>query len=403
MWIVNARLVLPGRVVPRGALRMEQGLIAEIREDTPPPCPGDLDARGLTLIPGLIDLHGDMIERELEPRPGTRFETELALLELDKRLAGCGVTTAYASLSFADGLGLRSDSRALEIIQELLALRGSLKVDHLIHARYEVSNTDAQPQLRELLQQGSIAMLSLMDHTPGQGQYRDMETYVNYLAKWLGRDAQSVRELALERLRQGTTELGGGAVVWQIGAELGLLARSLGVAVASHDDDTPRKVRLVQDMGATISEFPVTIEAARAAREQGLWVVMGAPNALRGESHSGNLSALDALDAGLLDALASDYSPMSMLQAAWQIARHGRLELPEAVRLVTSGPAASAALSDRGQLKVGLKADLVLVEDLSRPRVRMTMRGGRTVYHDGTLDAQGLQAQSAAALAENHA
>jgi alpha-D-ribose 1-methylphosphonate 5-triphosphate diphosphatase len=169
--------------------------------------------------------------------------------------------------------------------------------------------------------------------------------------------------------------------------------------VASHDDDTPQKVRLVQDMGASISEFPVTIEAAQAAREQGLWVVMGAPNALRGQSHSGNLSALDALDAGLLDALASDYSPMSMLQAAWQIARQGQLELPAAVRLITAGPAASAELTDRGRLEVGLKADLVLVENLRRPRVRMTVRGGQTIYHDGTLDAQESFIQTAALLA----
>ena len=394
MWIVNARLVLPERVIERGALRVEHGLIAEIRDDVMNGAPYgeslDVNARGLTVIPGLIDLHGDMIERELEPRPGTRFETELALLELDKRLAGCGVTTAYASLSFADGLGLRSDSRALEIIHELLALRASLKVDHQIHARYEVSNTDAQPEILKLIRDGSVAMLSLMDHTPGQGQYRDLETYVAYLAKWLGRDEQSVRQLAQERLH-----LAQSAEIWQIGAELGLLARDLGVAVASHDDDTEQKVRLVQEMGASISEFPVTLAAARAAREQGLWVVMGAPNALRGQSHSGNLSALDALDAGLLDALASDYSPMSMLQAAWQLVRQARLTLPEAVRLITAGPADSAALTDRGRLIVGLRADLVLVEDLPRPRVRLTLRGGQTIYHDGTLDPKTLQRRTA--------
>ncbi|WP_293910703.1 alpha-D-ribose 1-methylphosphonate 5-triphosphate diphosphatase [Deinococcus sp.] len=389
MWIINARLVLAERVIERGALRTEGGLIAEIREGDEPTGASVLDARGLTLIPGLIDVHGDMIERELEPRPGTRFGTDLAVLELDKRLSGCGVTTAYASLSFADGLGLRSESRALEIIAELTAMRPALMVDHRIHARYEVSNTDSQPPLRELLVQGAVSMLSLMDHTPGQGQYRDMETYVAYLAKWLGRDEQSVRELTLARMAQGRTSLGpegiSGAQVWRIGAELGQLARDLGVAVASHDDDTPQKVRLVQDMGATISEFPVTLEAAQAAREQGLWVVMGAPNALRGQSHSGNLSAMSALEAGVLDALASDYSPMSMLQAAWQIARQGRLDLSGAIRLITAGPAACANLLDRGRLEVGLRADLVLVEDLHRPRVRMTLRGGQMIYHDGRL------------------
>ncbi|MFB9991588.1 alpha-D-ribose 1-methylphosphonate 5-triphosphate diphosphatase [Deinococcus oregonensis] len=377
-WIENARLILPDQVIACGALRMEDGMITDLREGgAPGPA---LDAQGMTLLPGLVDLHGDMIERELEPRPGTRFDHDLAWMELDKRLATSGVTTAFASVSFADGLGLRTDSRALEIIQELQVHRPHLLIDHRLHARYEVSNTACQPHLLELLQQRQIDLLSLMDHTPGQGQYRDLETYVQYLARWLGQSAQSVRELAEHRMGAGTAE------VWSLGAALGAEACQQGIAVASHDDDTAQKVALVNDMGATISEFPVTLDAAQAACRLGMMVFMGAPNALRGRSHGGNLSALDALEAGVLHGLAADYSPMTMLQAVWRIAREERLSWPAAAALVTSAPAHATGFTDRGRLEVGTRADLVLVEDQVRPRIRLTVCRGRSVFHDGALN-----------------
>ena len=379
MWIENARIILPGEVLACGALHIEDGLIADICQGgAPRPA---LDARGMTLLPGLIDMHGDMIERELEPRPGTRFDPALALIELDKRLAACGVTTAYASLSFADGLGLRSDSRAQEIISALLDARPHLLVDHRVHARYEVSNTEGQPQVLDMLRTGALDLISLMDHTPGQGQYRDMEAYVQYTARWLGKDERLVRQLAQERMEAGSAQ------VWALGAELGAAARQQGVAVASHDDDTPQKVALVQGLGATISEFPVTLEAARAAAERGMTVFMGAPNALRGSSHGGNLSALDALEAGVLHGLAADYSPMSLLQAMWRVAREERVTWPRAAALVSTAPAQATGLNDRGSLAVGKRADLVLVEDGWRPRVRLTLVSGRVVYDDGSLGA----------------
>ncbi|PNY82944.1 alpha-D-ribose 1-methylphosphonate 5-triphosphate diphosphatase [Deinococcus koreensis] len=381
-WIENARLILPHEVVEAGAVRLEDGVISDLREGGAP-VPA-LDARGMTLLPGLIDLHGDMIERELEPRPGTRFDHDLALIELDKRLAASGVTTAFASLSFADGLGLRSDTRAEGLIRDLVGYRPHLLVDHRVHARYEVSNTDALVPLLALLDEGLVDLVSLMDHTPGQGQFRDMETYVGYTARWLGRPAEEVRALAHARLDAGTGE------VWTVARTLGQAAQARGVSLASHDDDTPQKVELLCSLGVSISEFPVTLEAAQAATGRGLSVFMGAPNALRGASHSGNLSALDALEAGTLHGLASDYSPMTMLQAVWRVAREGRVGWPEAVALVSDTPAGAAGLTDRGRLEVGGRADLVLVEDApgARPRVRLTVSGGRPVYHDGALAPQ---------------
>lgn len=376
-WITGARLVLPERVIEDGALLIRDGLIAEIREGPAPEAA--LHAGGLTLLPGLVDMHGDMIEKELEPRPGTRFDHDLAILELDKRLAASGVTTAFASLSFADGLGLRSDTRAVGLIRDIVALRPHLLVDHRIHARYEISNTDACPAVLELVHEGMIDLISLMDHTPGQGQFRDMEVYVQYLSRHLGRHADEVRGEAENRMDAGTEE------VWDIARSLADAARQAGIPLASHDDDTQQKVALLHELGVTISEFPVTLDAARAAAERGMTTFMGAPNALRGQSHSGNLSALDALNDGSLHGLASDYSPMTMLQAAMRIAERELRSLPEAVQMVTLAPARATGLTDRGSLEVGKRADLVLVEAVGRPRVRLTVVGGHAVYHDGTL------------------
>lgn len=380
-WIYNARVVLPGEVLERGAVRLENGQIAEIRASFAPLAGAGLNAQGMTLLPGLVDMHGDMIEKELEPRPGTRFDHDLAIIELDKRLAAYGVTTAFASLSFADGLGLRSDDRAEGIIRDLVARRPQLNVDHRVHARYEVSNTDSLRPLLTLIGEGMIDLISFMDHTPGQGQFRDMEGYVTYIARHSGRPVDEVRREAAGRMDAGTED------VWRQARALSAAALQAGIPLASHDDDTAGKVKLLAGLGVTISEFPVTLEAARAACAHGLTTVMGAPNALRGRSHSGNLSALDALAAGTLHGLAADYSPMTMLPAAWAVAAQGLRSLPQAVAMVTDVPARTTGLGDRGRIEVGRRADLVLVQDVAgRPRVRLTVCGGAAVYNDGALD-----------------
>jgi alpha-D-ribose 1-methylphosphonate 5-triphosphate diphosphatase len=380
MWLTDARLVLPDRVM-RGSLRLEDGLIVEIVEDRPARATGYVvDLRGMTLMPGIVDIHGDMIERELEPRPGTFFPVELALQQLDARLAANGITTAYAAIALADGPGLRSEERARSLIGAVNAARPHLNVDMRVHARFEVSLPSGTVLLADGLERDEIHMVSLMDHTPGQGQFRDLETYIEYMTRWLGGDRDKARETAKTGLEM--------PVSWDVAHEIARLAQSRGVPLASHDDDTADKVGLMHSLGTTISEFPVSLDAALAAKSHGMFVAMGAPNAFRGGSHSGNLSALEAIHNGAVDLLCADYHPASLVQSAFKLSQDGVLPLEDSVKLIAENAARSAGLTDRGRLELGLRADLCIVEIDSAhgfPRVRTTIRQGRVIHSDGTL------------------
>jgi alpha-D-ribose 1-methylphosphonate 5-triphosphate diphosphatase len=384
MLLNNVTIVLLDDVIERGALQIEGERIAAIHQHPVMESTAGrlVDGRGLTVIPGLIDMHGDMIEQELEPRPGVQLPLPVAIAELDKRLAGCGVTTAYAGVAFWEPQSpkyrQRSAAMARELTAVIHALRDALLTDMRVHARYEVSTPVVRPALRAALDSGAVQLLSLMDHTPGQGQYRDLQRHNAMLARRF--DADGTTALAeysdtaqLER--------------WRSAADLVDLARNCGITVASHDDDTPAKVALMAEMGVTMSEFPVTLEAAAAAHSYGMTVAMGAPNALRGQSHSGNLSALEAIQAGCVDLLAADYAPTAMLHAVCAIADAGILSLPAAINLVSAGPAAALGLNDRGRIAVGLRADLAVI-DLRRPvRVHATIRGGTPIYRDARIYA----------------
>lgn len=386
MWLSDLQIVLPDRMIERGALRIEGPTIVEIIDG---PAPAEARVRsvrgqGLTAIPGIIDMHGDMIETEVQPRPGVSFPIDLAVLELDKRMAASGITTAYAGISFWEIVQRgkeRSIEHARQMVAGIQALRDSLLIDLYIHARYEVTMPSVVPALIELLEGRQIHLLSLMDHTPGQGQYRNLEQYVDFIAKYRNANPADVAAETQERLRRAQS----GPPVWEPVAEIVTLALALGVPVASHDDDTTDKVDLMTDLGVTISEFPVTLEAAETARRRGMAVAMGAPNVLRGLSHAGNLSAIAAIQAGAVDILAADYSPAALLQAVFVLAEQGSLPLHEAVKLIAQGPAAALGLHDRGRIEVGLSADIALVERAGRPRVRGTIRRGLPIYWDGAM------------------
>ncbi|MER3482325.1 MAG: alpha-D-ribose 1-methylphosphonate 5-triphosphate diphosphatase [Meiothermus sp.] len=379
MWLTNLKLVLPDRLLERGSLRLEDGLIAEVAEDN---AGEGLNCKGLTAIPGLVDLHGDMLERELQPRPGSEFPLDLALYETDKRLVGSGITTAYAALSFMEGWGIRDPKRGLELAAAIHRHRPSLLSDWRVHARFEVTTPGMAPVLKERIANDEIHLVSLMDHTPGQGQFRDLEAYVKYYTRWLGSGSAEMEA----RVRDHAHGVQDAPKSWHIGREIAEVCHERGIPLASHDDDTPEKIELMAGLGTSISEFPVTLEAARAAKQRGMWVVMGAPNALRGGSHSGNLSAVEGLGAGLVDALAADYHPASLVQCAFRLADRGLLPLHASVKLVTHNVAAMCQLEDRGRLEPGLRADIVLVEEGECPRVRATFRQGRRVYWDGALE-----------------
>lgn len=386
MWLTDLQIVLPDRVLEHGSIRIVDGLIAEVSDQAAPAhAQQQVNGRGLTAIPGVVDMHGDMIEQEAEPRTGKHLPLDLAIHALDRRLAATGVTTAYAAISFwepesSTRKAERSGDRAAHLVEAVAQLRNQLLIDLRVHARYEITTPVVAEPLRAALNAGQVHLLSLMDHTPGQGQYRDVERYVSSLAVYRGTSTDQLTAEAHARMRRTQED----DSYWLVAHELVALARQQGLPLASHDDDTPEKVELMYSMGVTMSEFPVALVAAQAARAYGMHVAMGAPNALRGVSHSGNLSARAAIAAGLVDLLAADYAPAAMIQAAWVLAANGST-LPEAVALITCNPADAVGLADRGRIIAGQRADLVLVEGSVQPRVRATLRQGRPIYWDRSM------------------
>lgn len=385
MWLTDLKIVLPNGILERGAVNIEDGHIVEIVE-------GDMRGRGLsaiglTLIPGIIDLHGDMLERDIEPRPNAYFPVDLSLYELDKRLAGAGITTAFAAVGFAwHQKDLRTQEKATEIIRAIARKRDQLMVDFRVHARFEIVNSDTAGILEGLLAEQLVDLVSLMDHTPGQGQYSNLERYIDFMVKWLGIPREMLEEKAKTQMASRMQEVVDTPRDWSVAAEVCRLAREHNIPIASHDDDKPEKVEHMHRLGVTISEFPVTLTAAEYARQQGMHTIMGAPNAYRGESNTGNLSAMDAIRSGVVDILATDYYPAAMLHTAFKLAHGGIMPLHEAMKLIAENPAAAVGLHDRGRIAIGLKADLVLVEEApDHPRIRAVLRNGHPIYWDAHM------------------
>ncbi len=386
MWLENLRLILPDRIIRNGCIRIQDGTIAEIREGSAPANGAGRSYRvaGLTAAPGIIDMHGDMIERELEPRPNARLPFAIAIQELDKRLAAAGVTTAFAAVSFSEisirQVGVRRHETAQELVTAIHNERKNCLVDWRIHARFEVTNQNAPPLLERLIEEGMVHLVSLNDHTPGQGQYRDIERYMKEMERW-SKLSTDYSVMSLETVQKAQER----PKPWEIIQQLAKRAHDLGIVVASHDDDTVEKVGLMSSFGVSLSEFPVTAEAAQAARGHKMAVVMGAPNALRGVSTSGNLSARDAIANGLVDILAADYHPGALLQSVCALVKLGLLDQNHAMALVTHNVASACKLVNRGSLIVGNRADIMIFDDRGEfPRVRMTLRNGNPIYMDGT-------------------
>lgn len=381
--IRNARVVTADAVLPEAAVAAAGGVITAVGE--PPAAPAGcevVDARGRLLMPGFIDLHSDVIENAIQPRPGGRFPVEVALQELDKQLVACGVTTIFHCLCFVsseENPPFRSQEMTDFLIHRIHALAPGFHARTRIHARYEITNSESFDAVEALIARGAVHLFSIMDHTPGQGQFSEMEHFRDYYARARGLSREHV-ELLVERRLAARRR-----VDWERLAALGRLCRAKGIRMASHDDDSAAKVAAVRRLGASLAEFPVNLEAARAARRLGMHIALGSPNVLRGGSLTGNLSAREALAAGLGDVLCSDYAPMSLLHAALGLAREGVVSLPQAVRLITRNAAAAAGI-DRsvGAIAPGMAADLVLVDDRRPvPAVVRTFVAGREVFRSG--------------------
>ena len=373
--LANAQLVLPDRVVT-GEIVMEAGRIAEITERADL-AHGAIDCEGDLILPGLVELHTDNLERHLEPRPGVMFPPVSALLAHDAELASTGITTVFDAMRVGSTRsGATTYARyARDLATELIRLRaqGVLKISHLLHLRAEICSETLLEELAEFGPEDRVGILSLMDHTPGQRQFRDMAKLRTYLSGKGGMSDAAfdahVAHLTGLQARHGAAHQAGAV------AE----ARRLGAVLASHDDTTPQQVRVSRDNGTGFAEFPTTIEAALACRDHGLAILMGAPNILRGESHSGNVSALELARRDLLDMVSSDYVPSALLLSAFRLAAIWS-DLPRAIRTVTDSPARAAGLRDRGRLEVGQRADILRVRRLERtPVIRSVWTQGHRV------------------------
>ncbi len=328
-------------------------------------------------MPGMIDLHSDAIESEAEPRPGVMLPMEFAIQQIDVRSASLGLTTVYHSLSFSGReLGLRNDQLASDLARAIHRYGETVSacIDNRVHARYEVTNDDAMTLLEALLADEVLSLLSLMDHTPGQGQFQTMEAYHDYLAKRYDYDHQALGTVIEKKLTAAD-----GA--WDRAARLIEAAKAHGVALASHDDDSAHRVQMMVDLGVKLCEFPINDEAGQAISDAGQHALVGSPNVFRGGSQSSGMRAIDAIREGYADCLCSDYVPSTMLPAIWRISKELGLPLNEAVAMATCNPAQAAGLDDRGQLKPGQRADLLLVNDVgSYPRVQQTWSNGRLTF-----------------------
>ncbi len=371
----NARIVLDDEVL-RGSVLIRDGLVADISPGTAGEVGGtgdDLD--GDLLIPGLVELHTDHLESHAQPRPGTRWDPIPAVLAHDAQLSGAGVTTVFDAIRIGTLEG-RDDATTLslslaEAIEHAVAA-GLLRAEHLIHLRCEVAAPGTVAEFREFDRIASVRLASLMDHTPGQRQYADVEAFSRYMVG-RGRVSQAGIGALMEELQDVAAEHSTPNRI-----AIAELATARGVTLAAHDDATVAHVEESAALGVRISEFPTTEVAARAAREHGQLIVMGAPNIVRGGSQSGNVAAAELLALGLLDVLSSDYVPASPLQAIVQLDADGILPITRGVRLVSGDPARAVGLDDRGSIRVGARADLVRVH---RHVVPASERhpGGRTV------------------------
>jgi len=379
----NTRVVLGDETV-LGSVLIRDGLIADVATGPATTVGEDLD--GDHLMPGVVELHTDHLEYHFSPRPGVSWDPLPAVLAHDAQLSAAGATTVFDAVrigSEPDGRdGAAAAAHRLAEAVESAMDAGLLRADHAIHLRCEVSSADCLDAFHEFDDDQYVRLASLMDHTPGQRQYADVEDFKRYyLAK------RRVSEADFEQYVQLLHEQSALHADRNRRAIAGLAAER-GITLAAHDDATPEHVAESVSLGVHISEFPTTVVAARAAVDQGLQVVMGAPNIVRGGSQSGNVAAADLLDLGLLDILSSDYVPSSPLHAVFQLAGDGVVSMAQGARLISTNPARAVGLDDRGEIAVGKRADLVRVAthelpaDERRPKGRH-MPVVRGVYRTG--------------------
>ena len=359
--LANARLVLAGEVVT-GSVAVRGGVIAAVDTGAGVPA-GALDCEGATVVAGLIELHTDNLERHLKPRPTVTWPHGAAVVAHDGEMASAGITTVFdavrvgalkdrpaSSSSFGNARPLATEIRRL-------AAAGVLRIDHRLHLRTELCSQTVLGDLDQFSAADGVDIVSIMDHTPGQRQFTDLPQYRRYYMGRYRLDERQMDEFIV--FAKGLSA--------RFGEEnlRGIVARAggLGAVLASHDDTTPEHVAQSAARGVGFAEFPTTLAAARACRDHGIPVMMGAPNILLGASHSGNVAAMELAEQGLLDILSSDYAPSALLMGAMKLGRASG-DLAGAVAMVTANPARAVGLADRGEIAVGKRADLLTLREI---------------------------------------
>ena len=373
----NARIVLADRVIDRGWIACTDGTIAGFGEGDAPG--GSDDAGGDLIMPGLVELHTDHLEAHFVPRPKVYWDPVAAVISYDAQLATSGITTVLDSVRVWREKGAEeADGHAGLLADAIATARDAnlLRADHFLHLRCEIPMPSVVEECKEMIGRPDVRLMSLMDHTPGQRQFRDeakLRTY--YRGKGAGKTDAELDELFAQRFEYQRLYAADNL------RDIVALAQQHDIPLASHDDTTVENVRDAIRDRVSVGEFPTTLEAARGLHEAGIGILMGAPNLVRNGSHSGNIAAVDLAKEGLLDIMSSDYIPSSLLMAALQLPdRVPSIDLASAVRTVTKHPAEAVGLIDRGEIAVGKRADVIRVH-VARdiPVVRSVWREGHRV------------------------
>lgn len=381
--IYNGKIITEKEIIEGHAVIVENDRIrAIVPEQEALQSKGEkLDANGGYIAPGFIDIHSDYIESIVSPRPTSMMDMDISLREAEKILISHGITTMFHSLSFyKDDIFHSKPIRSPENAQKLVEAIGRTHtrphlIRHRLHARFELDNIEQIDRLIENIKEDKVHLLSFMDHTPGQGQYRDLEVFRKTMKGYQDISDEEVSGVIVERQTREQMTL-------EKMAEVAQFAIEEGIAVASHDDDNIEKLQLIQSFGTTISEFPITLAVAKEAKRLGLRTIVGAPNVLLGGSHSGNLSAKEAIDTGVADILCSDYYPASLLHAVFDLHDKYGMDLGEMFQMVTLNPAKAVRMDDEiGSIKPGKKADLLVIEQLEDgyPTLTKTMVNGTLI------------------------
>jgi alpha-D-ribose 1-methylphosphonate 5-triphosphate diphosphatase len=380
---MNQRIIQNARIIAlddefTGTVLIDNGLISAVDRGTTS-VPGAEDWAGDWLMPGLVELHTDNLEKHLVPRPGVIWNAHSAMTVHDAQCAAAGITTVLDSVVIGDldegGPRCQTQHTSIAALHQCRD-EGLMRVEHLLHLRCELSAPDILEVFHQYADDPLLKLVSVMDHTPGQRQWRDLKSYRRYSERNVRySDAEFEAMIAQRKADQQAYAIPHRQVIVQA-------SRARNVPLASHDDTLLSDVAMAVQEGVAISEFPTTVAAARAARDAGMAIIMGGPNMVKGGSHSGNVSAAELAQLDLLDIFSSDYVPSSLLLATFMLGGLEGWNLPKAVRTVTRNPARAIGMSDRGELAVGQRADILRVRmnRVGMPHVMETSLAGKRAY-----------------------